>query len=144
MYVPKYFKAYEFVSEKIYKIYGDNSLMFVSDEMKITMDHIREFFTYMSGTDKKVFINTWLWDGHFKSRGYRDPFTTVGAHLSQHKFGRAIDFDVQDIDAYDVRQIILDNQDKFPHIYRMEKNVNWVHIDSHPDYKDKRIYLFKP
>ncbi len=138
MYVPKYFKPYEFVSEKMYKIYSDNSLLFISDEMKETMDDLREFF------DVPIYINNWQFGGSFQNRGYRDPFTSVGAKLSQHKFGRAIDFHSPIIASSTIRKQILENQNLFPHIHRMERDVSWVHIDSHPDYKDKRIYLFNP
>lgn len=138
MYVPKYFKAYEFVSEKIYKIYGDNSLLFVSDEMKETLDLIREFFGV------PIYINNWRFDGTFHNRGYRDPFSSVGSKLSQHKFGRAVDFHSQIIPSSTIREQIFENKNLFPYIYRMEKDTSWVHIDMHPDYKDKRIYLFNP
>ncbi len=138
MYVPKYFNPYEFVSEKIYKIYGEDSLMFISDEMKETMDDLREFF------DVPIYVNNWKFGGSFQNRGYRDPFTSVGAKLSQHKFGRAIDFHSPNISSSSIRKQILENHNLFPHIYRMENKTSWVHIDSHPDYKDKRIYLFNP
>jgi len=143
MYVPKYFKPYEFVSEKLFKIYGDDSLLFVSDELKITMDAIREFFDvpiYINNC--RIAINSEKFGGSFQNRGYRDPFTSVGAKLSQHKFGRAIDFHSPVIASSTIRKQILENQNLFPHIHRMEKNVSWVHIDSHLDYKHKRIYLF--
>jgi hypothetical protein len=144
MYIPKFFKAYELVPPEIYKIYGEDSLMFISEEMKETIDAIRVFFTDQSGKDTKVHVNNWFWNGPYKSRGYRDPFTDVVAKFSQHKFGRAIDFTVSGWFADDVRNRIEDFSKHFPHIHRMERDVSWVHIDSHPDYKDKRIYLFNP
>ncbi|MDZ7766921.1 MAG: hypothetical protein U5K00_21315 [Melioribacteraceae bacterium] len=97
-----------------------------------------------SGKDTPVRVNNWYWNGPLKSRGYRDPFTDVGAKLSQHKFGRAIDFDVTGWFAEDVRTRIFDFKHKFPFINRIERDTSWVHIDSHPDFKKHRIYLFNP
>lgn len=106
--------------------------------MKEIIDLIREFF------DVPIIVNNWKFGGSFENRGYRDPYTSVGAKLSQHKFCRAIDFHSPIIPATSIRKEILVNENLFPHIHRMERRVNWVHIDSHPDYIDKRIYLFKP
>lgn len=137
-YLPKFFKPFELVSKDIFDIYGIDSYNFLAPELLETLDLIREFF------ESPIIVNNWHFGGSFQNRGYRHPFCRVGARLSQHKFGRAVDFHSPVYDAHFVRGEILNNPNLFPHIYRMEKNVNWVHIDMHPDYKDNAIYLFNP
>ncbi len=51
----------------------------------------------------------------------------VGAKYSQHRFGRAVDFDVKGISAETVRNDI--RKGYFSEITCIEADVNWVHID---------------
>jgi len=118
MYKPKYFQWYEFMPSKEYEPYW---LILMDERILITADEIREYYGV------PVTINNWYWGGNLKNRGFREMNTAIGAKLSQHKFGRAFDFDVKNVPAEQVRNDI--RKGKFPLITCIEKGVNWVHAD---------------
>ena len=60
-----------------------------------------------------------------------------------HKFGKALDFDVKDLTAGEVRKEIVKKQKLFPFIKRIEKKVQWIHIDL-KETNQEGIYLFNP
>ena len=85
----------------------------------------------------------------FEQRGIRvkdDPdckrqkFVTKSAHFE----GKALDFDVQGMTAQQVRVWLYDNQDSAPIRFRVEKGVNWVHIDVMPHKASDKAYFFNP
>jgi len=146
MYKCKYFRIEELVSQDVYNYYGEGRCwQFFNPDLLKTIDDIREHF------NKPITINTWLWGGLFHQRGLRANLdglvvqkTNQGKYyISEHCLGRAVDFDVEGYTAEKVRQEIFKNKDKFPHIRRIEDNVNWIHIDLKPTDYDG-IYLFKP
>jgi len=68
--------------------------------------------------------------GRFQYRGYRDRTCSIGAPMSMHREGKAIDFDIMGWDAETSRKRIVELCIKgLPHPIRIEKGVNWVHID---------------
>lgn len=137
-YYPKYFDVKELVSERMYKFYGVLALAFLDKWLLKDIDNLRSYI------GSPFYVNNWSYGGTADSRGYRDPYDPEGAILSQHKFGRAIDFTVKGMEAEEVRQVIIKNKNDYPNIYRLEKKVNWVHADRHPNYKTERITLFNP
>lgn len=118
-----YFKVQEFVPKDIYDELGDSSLSLMDDRIIISIIAMRDFFKL------PIKINDWLFGGAFQNRGFRTAYCGIGSKYSQHKFGRALDFDIKGIPAKEVRGKILANQDKFPLITAMEDNISWVHID---------------
>lgn len=76
---------------------------------------------------RPVTVNNWFKGGTFTLRGLRPMNSVVGAKYSQHKFGRAADFNVQGISPEQVRNDIRSGL--FPLITCIENNVSWVHID---------------
>ena len=125
-YACKHFVTQEFVPPEIYNVYGEKSLYFVDYRVRWTADAIRQYFGV------PVTANNW----HRKSsglryRGFRPPACEVGAALSQHKFGRALDCDVADVPAEQVRKEILSNPDEpaFRYITCIEAGVKWLHFD---------------
>jgi hypothetical protein len=101
-----------------------------------TAEQIRNFF------GRLVIINNWERGGKYQYRGYRPQHCGIGATYSQHRFGRAIDFDVKGLSADYVRSEIIASQKRFEHITRMEEDVGWVHVDLMYTGVDE-IYLFK-
>jgi len=91
MYKCEHFDVHEWVYPELYKKYlvnkkPDMKLWSVIDErVLITADRVREFVNI------PVSINDWINGGNFKESGLREPSTSTGADLSQHKFGRAGD-----------------------------------------------------
>lgn len=129
MYKPKHFKLVELVSKSDYDSLGEKCWELLDERALITLDALRE------DLGRPITINTWKSGGQFNWRGYRSRayYKSDSAYItsrSQHKFGRAFDFDVKGMSAEDVRQYIYKNKSKFPYISFIETEVNWVHIDT--------------
>lgn len=138
VYIPKYFKAHELLPPELHRIYGDHGFQFLDSRILWTMDSIREFFGV------PISVNNWFWGGPLINRGFRRGDSYVGASMSQHKFGRAIDFEVREVRSDYVRQLILENQNKdrrFMFITAMELGTPHVHIDCRNTGKDE-IFTF--
>jgi hypothetical protein len=138
-YKPKHFIVQEFVPQETFEEHGDSSWQFLDPRLLQTMDLVREWF------DRAVVVNNWASGGGYQYRGYRPPCVTVGAKESQHRFGRACDFDVDGLSAEAARKIILDHQNDsaFRFITRVELGVSWVHIDL-ANIDSVQIYPFNP
>jgi len=117
-YIPKYFTWQELMPSPEYEHYW---LILMDERILRTLDAIREHYK------RPVIVNNWHKGGAFRNRGFRPMTGNVGAKYSQHRFGRAADFDVSGIPAERVREDIRSGL--FPEITCIEKNVNWVHID---------------
>ena len=135
----KYFKVYELVDEATYSLLGDNAIKLFNQDLLKDLDQIRE------DLGRPITVNTWKNEGDLSQRGFRSQESNVGSKSSQHRTGNAVDFDVEGMNAIDVRTYILENKDLYPNIMRMEAKVGWVHLDSKLLRDDQeRIYLFSP
>lgn len=124
----KNFNIKELVPKSVYDKYGEFSWRFLDKQAVIGLQLFREWWGV------PVMVNNWHNGGRFHNRGFRMPNTTVGAFLSQHKFGRAWDLNVRGIPSDDVYDSILADEDYFFEIgiTRMEKKKytkGWTHID---------------
>ena len=68
-------------------------------------------------------------------------------YLSAHMFGKAVDFDVQGMDATEVRAWIIKNANLLPCKVRLEnkkkgKPISWVHLDVIQEEQNPKVYLF--
>lgn len=124
-YKPKYFLVQELVDPVTYKLLGENSLICMDIRVLKLLDAIRDYF------NKPMHINDWHRGGQMKSRGFRCPSNPVGANFSQHRFGRAVDFTIDEMGADNIREIIIANQhtDPFDRITALETKISWVHFD---------------
>ena len=138
IYNPKHFRIEELVPPIVYNTYKDNSIWFLNIQMLITLDLIRDYFKL------PITVNNWHLHGKFRYRGFREPSCKVGASLSQHKFGRAFDFDIEGIKPEEFRHILKKkpNHKAFKAITCCEKFVDWIHIDNRQWNKDKHGILF--
>lgn len=91
----------EFIPKPIYDRYGENARWFIDPKLIAIAEFIREEF------ELPVIINNWHTGGKFQERGYRVPTTETGARYSQHKFGRAIDINVQGVPAAEVSEWVI-------------------------------------
>jgi len=122
------FDLREFVPPAVWDQFGPASRWFLDPRMLDLAQFYRDFF------EAPVTVNTWAWDGRFEERGFRLPDTNTGSRLSQHKFGRAFDCNVEGLTPDEVRSRIMDNEALF-----MEKGLTtlesgdiaktWVHSD---------------
>ena len=132
----KHFKIYEFVDKETYELLGEQAWKLFNMDLLLDLDWLR------FKLDKKITVNDWYWGGEYQNRGFRTAKSTVGSTTSQHRSGNAVDFTVDGMTAEEVRQFILDNEDTYEDINRMEDDVSWVHIDG--KHVVERIHLFKP
>ena len=128
MALSKHFILQEFVPPEIYKQFGDHAWQFIDPRLIVLADFVRDFFS------KPVTINNWDSGGTLTMRGFRTPDTSVGGTLSQHKFGRAIDININDLTPVQIYSIISESSAKFMKagLTTME-NINfttsWNHLD---------------
>lgn len=137
--VKKYFKLNELVCPHVYDLFGQTAWQFLSTQLLHTILVLRtEIFKL------PMIVN----NGSFTQRGLRCNMcdlvkskTDKGkVYMSAHCLGEAIDFDVQGVRAIDARNLITENKDKLPYNIRVERDVNWVHVDMYD--KDTKLYLF--
>ena len=133
-YKPKYFAAYEVVPPEIFQVYAEASFFFIRPEILKTADDLRAVFG-------RAIINDYQFGGSYKYRGFRPPLVHVGAFLSEHKRGNALDIVFENYDAEEVRQYILKRPEKFPAIKRIEGGVSWLHFDGLKT-EAEGIYIF--
>lgn len=144
-YYPRWFSLYELLPPEVYS-YDDmmakekhlqKGWALLDNKLLITIDIVRDI------VNKPLICNTWYQDGDRKNCGYRTVGCTIGALKSQHKLGKAVDLICPYISAEEIRQLIINNQDKLPYPIRIENGVSWLHIDTKDmNYEGKKIYLF--
>jgi hypothetical protein len=62
---------------------------------------------------------------------------------SAHLLGMGVDFDVEGLLAEEVRLWIVTNKNTWPYPIRLERDVNWVHLDLFDMDNGQKVYLFK-
>lgn len=125
LYKPNGFELYELVPRNVYDSFAHDKLWWVFDDrVLVTLARLR--VRYGSTT-----VNNWYHGGDNYYRGYRPPHCTVGADLSQHRFGGAFDVNCKDATPDEIRQDIVDKKypDTFEFITCIEMDIGWVHFD---------------
>ena len=139
--IKTYFDKQELFSKHVYDSGGGYEL--IHHDLQNLVVWIRETL------GRPMYANNWAIGGQFSQRGYRtndDPdckrqkFVTKSAHFE----GKALDFDVHGMTAQQVRVWLYDNQDSAPIRFRVEKGVNWVHVDVMPHKASDKAYFFNP
>lgn len=126
--ITDFFKTQEFVSKAIYEKFGENSIWFIDPRLIKLAVFCRTFW------GKPITINNWHIGGKSQERGFREPTSTVGASLSQHRFGRAIDITVKGMTPQEVYKSILDNEKAFMEqglttLEDIKDTPTWNHLD---------------
>ena len=134
----KYFRIEELVDSITYQKYGERCWSFFDPRILMTLDAIRVFLK------KPMTVNNWNWGGSREWSGLRIPGSSYYSCYSQHSYGRAIDFVVTGMEASEVQKKLVENEELFPYLTRMEKDrPTWTHIDCANVDKDG-IYVFNP
>ena len=121
----KYFKVKELVPLNIVNVLNEQVLWNMIDDSLIeTIDTLKEVFD--KGT---ITINNYLWGGDRGWSGLRTIGSPYYSKTSMHSVGKAVDCIFSGYDVEEVRQYILDNPDKFPHVGGIELGVSWLHVD---------------
>lgn len=141
------FEAWELVDPFIYEKYGEDSLKFIDPRLRKWIEWFRE------AIDRQVFVNNYKRVPKpcriYKERGYRSNLSEIvrekndkeELYLSAHTRFQAIDFDVEDMSAEEIRQWIDRHKQEMPVSIRIEKGVSWVHVDVCNCTYEKIIYF---
>ena len=144
MRMTKNFYLHEFIPVSIFSRYGNNSVWFLDNRLHLGAQAVRDVLYSAivkprgEFSDIKMTINS----RDFNERGFRLPVTKTGGALSQHKFGRAIDFSIdalrpggawEDFPSLEVQRLIsLPENWAIIRLFftTMEKDtVGWTHLD---------------
>ena len=136
-YRPKFFHITELVDKPTFDRFGERAWMFFNPVFLRSLDRVRHHFGV------PVTVNDWATGGQLSQRGLR-VHTSVGATYSQHRFGNAGDYNVEGMEAEEIRQEILKKPDHhdFELITCVEVGVSWVHHDCRNI--NNRILLITP
>ena len=139
--IHKYFDKEEVLSRRVFEEGGGYDLLH-PDLQKLVV-------WFREALCRPMYANNWAIGGQFSQRGYRtndDPVCKAQkfAPGSAHFKGKALDFDVKDMTAEHVRKWLYDNQESAPVRFRVEKGVNWVHVDVMPHKASDKAYFFYP
>jgi hypothetical protein len=148
--VLEYFDVRELVTPWAYKKFshrGDYFFLSRFDpRLLISILYIRET------TGRRMTINDYLWGGRFDERGVRDNMSPLvlgkkSAYWSGHVFAMAVDFDLEDMTAIEVRVWLQSKSHELPFKIRLEAKlrgveISWVHLDVVDDPRLPPVYLF--
>ena len=121
MYKANHFKLYELLPRWFYernKHLGDKLWLMFDDRVLWTADQLWKLY------GPTVVANDWYWGGSNQYRGWRPWNCKVGANLSQHKFGRALDQKFKYATAEEVRQKIK-KEYFLPTLLNTNKHEKW-------------------
>lgn len=140
MQVSKNFVLQEFIDPDTYKKWGDKSIWFIDPKVIKIAQLLRD----KSG--RSVTINNWSVGGSYKLSGLRPLDTTIGAKLSQHKFGRAIDVKIQGYNPEQVHDLIKNNWIEFKEkglttLEDLSLTKTWSHLDCRWTNKDELLIV---
>lgn len=138
----KHFELHEFVCDHILYKYSSTAWQFIDPRLIITMDWIRE------ETGRKIFVNNYAWGGNQKQSGVRCNLCglqlaralNAELYMSAHPQGQACDFTIRSMSAIEARKWITEHEKELPYPIRLEKKVDWVHLDVRDT--GQKIYLF--
>ena len=135
----KYFGIEELVCPHVFEKYGERAWMFLDDRLIYNLDTIRERI------GKPIYVNI----GDLSQRGLRCNQCQIvkdkagELYLSAHIMGKAVDFNVRDIEAEVMRLWLAKNGHLLPYPIRLESGVAWVHMDIFPNELGQKVYIFK-
>lgn len=133
------FSIEELVCKHIAEGYDEKTAwMFLDDKLLETLYALRFNILF-----KPITVNTSL----LNERGIRcNRCDTVKGknkvYMSAHVLGKAIDFNVEDMDAEEARNIIKEKAYMLPYNVRIENNVSWIHIDVYDNLSGNKITTF--
>lgn len=127
-YVPQYFAPWELVPPKIVESMDTWRIWLLFDPRILwTMDAIRVLY------GKPITVNDWKTGGVLTMRGFRPENVNLvpGVLVDQHKYGRAIDFNVAGKSAEEINEDIIKNpaRNEYQFITGLEVKKSWTHID---------------
>lgn len=139
IYKPRNFSLSELVCPDVFNKFGDTAWQFLSQDLLITLDLIRDQLgpMYVNNWDMDPVLRTKLGLPLFDERGFRciqcslvvDAIKDKRLYVSPHMTGQGCDFDIKGMTAEKVRTWLKANAIKLPYPIRLEDNVSWCHLD---------------
>jgi len=126
MKVSKDFFLGEFIPPEVLEKYPEKGIWFVDPKIIAIAQFMRDRYRL------PIIINDYLNKGNYINSGFRVPSCSIGAELSQHRFGRAIDPKIQGMFPEEVRDDIKRNWPLFKAVglTTIEADTEtWVHVD---------------
>lgn len=124
------FDVRELVCPHTYERWGSDSWMFLQADLLEVIYVLRYRLLKVP-----MIVNTWASGGQFDERGLRCNMCDLvksksSIYLSPHCMGAAIDFHTNEMTPEEIRNLIRANWRKYSFVpIRLERDVNWVHID---------------
>lgn len=144
--IKTYFSIEELVDETVANRFGESAWRFFDPRLLHNLLWIRV------NIDKPITINNWKWGGSFDERGLRTNISPLvksksNLYLTAHLRGAAVDFDVEGMNANEVRTWIKINSEDLPYHCRLERKlrgnyISWVHMDTDFELNNPKVYLF--
>jgi hypothetical protein len=136
-----FFDLHELVCPHIFIKYGDFAWNFIDPRLVILINTIRD--RYNTG----IIVNNWHNRGEFSQRGLRCQMCDIvkekieknELYMSAHIFGKGVDFDVEGKVAEEVRVWLKSHPNWWPYSFRLEKDVNWIHLDLYNNTENKIV-----
>ncbi len=128
MKVSENFTLSEFIDKDTYRRFGDSSIWFIDRRVILIAQLLRD----------RLGLPITINGGQYNLSGFRPPQTKVGAKLSQHRFGRAIDVKIMgepNKGANILREDIIENFEIYKKvglttIEHEDYAPNWCHCDT--------------
>ena len=148
-----YFKLEELVCPHVFRKYGSFAWNFIDERLTITLntirDRIRKPITVNNYTIEGQLIK-YMTENAYSQRGLRccqcqiveDKLLSNVLYMSAHILGKGADFDVEGMPAEEVREWIRVHQNALPYNIRIEKHVEWVHLDLFNNKSNLKVYEF--
>lgn len=139
----KYFNIKELVCPHTYKRYGESSWKFLDTEILETLLVLRTKILCVPLICNNYSVN-------LTQRGLRCNLCELTKektlknilYISAHSNGKGFDLTSPKMTAEEMRQKIKENAHLLPHPVRIEKDVNWLHIDCYDDGTGEKITYF--
>lgn len=139
----KYFNIKELVCPHTYKRYGESSWKFLDTEILETLLVLRTKILCVPLICNNYSIN-------LTQRGLRCNLCELTKektlknilYISAHSNGKGFDLTSPKMTAEEMRQKIKEKAHLLPHPVRIEKDVNWLHIDCYDDGTGEKITYF--
>lgn len=119
----------EFIDPVTYSARGARSIELMDMRIILAIQYLRDI------TGKKITVNNWIHGKILRLRGYRPEGTRIGAKWSQHKYGRALDFNIEGMTTREVHALILEHEQVFIErqwitvIEDPRDSPTWIHVD---------------
>lgn len=142
MKISKYFTVQELVNPDIINVLGEErAANAISVHLLKELDRLRAKFG-------PIYINTgsYINSGLRKASFYKK-FGVMRESYSTHQYGNTADLKFRDVTPIEAYNYIINNQNKFPLIVRMEnahKTKTWLHVECGPYKRKKEIEVFNP